>query len=340
MTKRTTIKDVAHYAGTSYQTVSRVINNKPDVAPATRKRVLEAIEKLNYRPTMAATSRANPKTNILAVAISPYNQYLLYEGDPHLLKMIHGVDRALAVRNYNLLISTIQYKSGKAIESRLFDRQLADGVIIRLSMNDRGETAQLFNDKEYPVVVVGYSQNTNVPSIRSDDDHGGYIQTQHLLALGHKRIALITGPDDDPATLMRLKGHQRAIGNSGIIANRVIGNYAVNSGYDAVASLMQQHPDVTAIAAHNDTMAIGAMQWLHQHGYKIPDDISIIGYDDISDAQRQATPLTTIRIPSMEEGQKAVQVLFDVIEGRYIPTSEIVLPVNLVVRNSTDHLKE
>jgi LacI family transcriptional regulator len=144
-------------------------------------------------------------------------------------------------------------------------------------MNDRGESAQLFNDKGYPVVVVGYSQNADVPSIRSDDEHGGYIQTQHLLALGHEKIGLITGPDDDPATSMRLKRHQRAIGNSGIIANRVIGNYAVNSGYDTVANLMQQHPDVTAIAVHNDTMAIGAMQWLHQHGYRIPDDISLVG---------------------------------------------------------------
>ena len=124
MANRVTIKDVAKHAGTSYQTVSRVINDKPDVAPETRARVLEAIEALNYRPSMAATSRANPRTHIMAVAISPYNEYLLYEGDPHLLRIIHGVDRALALRNYSLLLSTIHFNNDHTIESRLLTRQL------------------------------------------------------------------------------------------------------------------------------------------------------------------------------------------------------------------------
>jgi LacI family repressor for deo operon, udp, cdd, tsx, nupC, and nupG len=338
MAKRVTIKDVAKYADTSYQTVSRVINDKPDVAPETRRRVLEAIEALNYRPSMAATSRAQPKTHIVAVAVSPYNEFLLYEGDPHLLRIIHGVDHALAIRNYSLLLSTIHFNNDHTIESRLLTRQLADGVIIRLSMDDQGQTASLFTERGYPVVVIGYSHNPHIPSVRSDDEHGAYTQTQHLLALGHRNIGVISGPEADPATLMRKQGHKRAMTESGLDAGRtpgVEGNYTVDSGYDAAAQLMQNRPDLTAIVAFSDTMAIGAMQWLSEQGYDIPGDISLVGYDDIPDAQRQSPSLTTIRIPSVNEGERAVQVLFDLIENRKLYSNETVLPVHLVSRNST-----
>ncbi len=338
MTKRVTIKDVAKYAGTSYQTVSRVINDKPDVSLETRRRVQAAIEALNYRPSMAATSRANPKTHIMAVAISPYNEYLLYEGDPHLLRLIHGVDNALAVRNYSLLLSTIHFTNDETIESRLLSRQLADGVIIRLSMYDHGQVATLLSEKGYPVVVIGYSQNPDIPAIRSDDENGGYTQTQHLLALGHRRIGMISGPDEDPATAMRKQGHERAMASSGLdgrVTARVVGDYTVESGFRAAEKLLAVEPDLTAIVAFSDRMAIGAMHWLNEHGYHIPEDLSIVGYDDIPTAKRQATPLTTIRIPSMDEGQRAVQVLFDLIENRRLYSTKVILPVQLITRSST-----
>ncbi|MEM7534350.1 MAG: LacI family DNA-binding transcriptional regulator [Chloroflexota bacterium] len=358
MAKRVTIKDVAQYAGISYQTVSRVINDKPDVSSETRQRVQEVINELNYRPSMAATSRANPKTHIIAVAVSPYNEYLLYEGDPHLLKLIQGVDHALADLNYSLLLSTIQFTNNNTIESRLLHRQLADGVVIRLSMYDHGQVATLLAKKGYPVVVIGYSQDPDIPAIRSDDENGGYLQTQHLLALGHTQIGIISGPDDDPATNMRWQGHRRAMENAGLDGSQtpyVVGDYTVDSGYRAATQLLQSTQgqniqgqniqgqniqgqnirELTAIAAFSDTMGIGAMHWLTTQGYDIPNDISIIGYDDIPNAQRQTTPLTTIHIPSMNEGQRAVQLLFDIIESRQLESKKVVLPVYLVDRSST-----
>ena len=220
----------------------------------------------------------------------------------------------------------------------MLNRQLADGVIIRLSMDDQGKTAKLFAEKGYRVVVIGYNPNPHIPSVRSDDEHGGYTQTQHLLALGHRRIGIISGPEDDPATVMRWQGHERAMKDSGFRADRTpstIGSYTIDSGYHAVAKLLQDAPDITGIAAFSDTMAIGAMQWLSENGYQVPDDISMVGYDDIPDAQRQSPPLTTIRIPSMDEGRRAVQILFDLIENRQLPSNEFVLPVHLVARSST-----
>ena len=338
MGKRITIKDVAKNAGTSYQTVSRVINNKPDVAADTRQRVLAVIEELNYRPSMAATSRANPKTQIMAMAISPYNEYLLYEGDPHLLRIIHGIDQAIEARNYSLLLSTIHYTNDGEIESCLLNRQLADGVIIRLSMEDKGATAKLLADKGYPVVVLGYSEHPDIPAIRSDDEHGGFTQTQHLLALGHQNMGIISGPTDDPATAKRQEGHNRAMLTAGFDPSNtpiVPGDYTDDSGYEAVAKLIQNHPEITAIIAFNDMMAIGAIQWLNQKGIKIPEEISVIGYDDIPDAQRQSVPLTTIRIPSLDEGQQAARVLFDLIENRPLNSRKFILPVHLVARKST-----
>lgn len=338
MNKRITIKDVAKKAGISYQTVSRVINNKPDVSAETRQRVLRVIEELNYRPSMAATSRTNPKTQIMAVAISPYNEFLLYEGDPHLLRVIHGVDQTISARNYSLLLSTINYTNDGKIESRLFNRQLADGVIIRLSMKDRGETAKLLAEKGYPVVVLGYSEHPDIPTIRSDDEHGGFTQTQHLLALGHQRMGIISGPTDDPATNKRLEGHERAMSTSGFDPSStpiVYGDYTDDSGYEAVAKLLKKHSEITAIIAFNDMMAIGAIQWLNEQGIKIPEEISIVGYDDIPAAQRQAIALTTIRLPSFDEGQLAANVVFDLIENRPLSSPKFILPVHLITRKST-----
>ena len=115
----------------------------------------------------------------------------------------------------------------------------------------------------------------------------------------------------------------------------VYGNYTDDSGYDAIAQLMKKSSKITAIIALNDMMAIGAIQWLNEHGIKIPEEISIVGYDDIPDAQRQVVPLTTIRIPSFEEGQKAANVIFDLIENRPINSPKLILPVHLIIRNST-----
>lgn len=338
MGKRITIKDVAKKAGISYQTVSRVINDKPDVAAETRQRVLKVIDELNYRPSMAATSRANPKTHIIAMAISPYNEFLLFEGDPHLLRIIHGIDQALLARNYSLLLTTIHYTNNAKIESRLLDRQLADGVIIRLSMKDRGETAKLLAEKGYPVVVLGYSEHPDIPAIRSDDEHGGFTQTQHLLALGHQKIGIISGPTEDPATTKRLEGHKRAMYNSGFDPSNtpiVYGDYTDESGFKAVAKLINKHPETTAIVAFSDVMAIGAIRWLNEQGINIPKEISIVGYDDIPAAQRQAVPLTTIRIPSFDEGQQAANVVFDLIEDRPLISPKFILPVHLITRKST-----
>jgi len=338
MGKRITIKDVAKKAGTSYQTVSRVINNKPDVAADTRQRVLEIIEELNYRPSMAATSRTNPKTQIMAMAISPYNEFLLYEGDPHLLRIIHGIDQALEARNYSLLFSTIHYTNDGEIESRLLNRQLADGVIIRLSMRDKGVTAKFLADKGYPVVVLGYSEHPDIPAIRSDDEHGGFTQTQHLLALGHHDIGIISGPTNDPATTKRQEGHDRAMATAGFDPSNtpiVPGDYTDESGYKAAAKLIENHPEITAIVAFNDMMAIGAIQWLNEKGIKIPEEISVVGYDDIPDAHRQSIPLTTVRIPSLNEGQLAAKVLFDLIENRPLGSRKFILPISLITRNST-----
>lgn len=337
MGKRVTIKEVAEQAGTSYQTVSRVLNNKADVAPDTRARVLKAIKALGYRPNVAARllAQEQDRTFVIAHIIPFYDVDFVFEND-HLLGMLHGIDREATLRGYSVLLSTARSSDDPASSYyRLLERQMVDGIIFESGVGEEG--AELLVERGYKVVISGYTQST-IPSVHSDDENGAYVLTQHLLALGHRRIGVILGPERALPVQARWRGYERAMWDAVLDPQhtpRVEGDYGFESGYQGAAQLMGTEPKPTALLAFNDAMAIGAMRWLNEQGYRVPADVSVAGFDDIPIAQFQSPPLTTIRLQSIEEGRRAAQTLFDILDGRALSAAQVVIPTELKVRGST-----
>lgn len=334
LSKRVTLKQVAAHAGVSYQTVSRVINNMPDVAPETRARVQASIEELNYKPRLSARVLSRQHKTVVGVVL-PVSLDTLFS-DSHLLHVVSGIDREVALRDCNLLLSTP--RTGDVPLSacdRLLNERLADGIIIEGGMDE--SAIQLLADQGYPAVVVGYN-NHGIPCVHADDEGGAYGLTQHLLALNHRQIGFIGGPDC-PATQARWRGHARAFRDVGLEYNpdlTVTRNEAsLEGGHQATAQLMQQPDPPTAIFALTGRMALGAVRWLFEHSYAIPDDISVACFDDISNVEFFSVPLTTVRLFSTDLGRRAAALLFDLMDGNTPVSKETVLPSRLMARCST-----
>jgi DNA-binding LacI/PurR family transcriptional regulator len=335
MGKRITLKDVANRSGVSFQTVSRVINGGQDVAPETRERVMAAVETLNYQPNLSARALSQQKTFTIVVAVPIDPDYLLAE--PHLLQLIHGVDYEASIRDYNILLSTRRPRDMRPpTYHQLIQRMVVDGVIIDAGLGDAAIVDP--GDKNSPIVVTGYTQMP-LPSIHPDDEGGAYVMTQHLIALGHRRIGLIGGQTTAyPGIQARRSGYERAFRDARLSLNPDLftpGDFTINSGADGTALLMQSPEPPTALFALNDCMALGALRWLREHGYSVPHDISVAGFDDIANAELADPPLTTVHLPSEELGRRAAMLLFDMIEGYTPRSNDITLPCRLVIRDST-----
>lgn len=335
---RVTIKDVARHAGISYQTVSRVINNKGDVAPETRARVLASIEALNYRPSLAARLLAQDEDRTFVIAATiPYFDPNFVFGNDHLMQILRGIDLEATFRDYSLLLATSRSPDDPwSAYHRLLNRQMVDGIIFESGRGDEG--ALLLAERGYPVVISGYT-DSDIPCVHADDENGAYILTQHLLALGHRAIGVITGPENAASVQARWRGYERAMCDAALDPSgtpHTQGGFTVEGGYQAAAQLFQTSAQVpTALFAFNDAMAIGAIRWLTEYGYRIPGDVSVVGFDDIPTAELQNPALTTIRLPSVEQGRRVAQLLFDIIDGRSLSSTKIVVPTELKVRSST-----
>ncbi|RME49761.1 MAG: LacI family transcriptional regulator [Caldilineae bacterium] len=336
--KRVTIKDVAAEAGVSYQTVSRVINHHANVRPETRARVLAAIERLNFRPNLAARSLPRQRSFIIGLVI-PYEADYLFR-DPHLLAQISGIDAEANARGYNLLLST-DGGSGDDLEAfeRLLRNQVADGVlVVETACSHIG--CALLAQEHYPFVSLGYAPGvTPSYAVHADDREGARQATHHLLEKGHRRIGIINGPPTGAVQAMeeRLGGHQQALQEAGLSfdpALMVYGDYTRPSGQRATEQLLALPDPPTAIFAFNDRMAIGAIWAIWAAGLRVPQDIAVVGFDDIPPAADFSPPLTTVRQPSKQIGAIATRLLFDVIEGHSPSENEVVLPAQLIVRES------
>ena len=329
-----TLHDVAELAGVSHQTVSRVINNNERVRPETRQKVEAAILELGYRPNVIARSMVRGHTRTLG-CISPNLT------DPVFAQIIESAQSEACRLGFFILIgSAPTVDEVKPLLDELLNRRV-DGLIVMNARDDeRYKLLEPLSKNGSPIVYVKNSSlNELVSSVRCDDIQGGYLATKHLLELGHKRTAIILGPRNEQCTVDRLTGYQNALEEYGLPLDEKLiiqGNWSSRSGGAATEILLENPDQFSAIFAQNDRMAAGGIRTLRDSGYQIPDDYSVIGYDNVPLAALIDPPLTTIQQPLEDFGKNAARILIQTIQEKKPPVDYCASP-ELIIRSSTTH---
>jgi LacI family transcriptional regulator len=330
------LKDVAARSGVSFQTASKVLNGRPGVVSAsTRERILRAAAELGYVPNAMARGlvrRASVTVGVLADDFS----------DLAVSQFVLAAQRAAAGRGHGALISSVHADVDVELAVRKLLEYRVDGILVAAPSleDDPGLGAALRGP--LPVVSINRIHGGGVPTIGSDHKVTGALAAEHLLDLGHRRIGTVTGPRRRQVVQSRMRGFRAALEAAGapLPEWRVVeADWTYAGGWAAAHRLLDADPAVTAVFVHNDVMAVGALKALHERGRRLPADCSVVGCDDLSFAGYLVPPLTTVRIPFQETGERAATLLLDHIGGKRIPARDL-LPVELVVRGSTSPPQE
>lgn len=337
---RPTIKDVAKLANCSTAAVSLVMNSKDaSISQSTRTRILDAVNELGYRPNQLAVSMITGHSRVIGLII-PDNSNSFFSS------LSKTIELAAIQVGYGLIYGNTNNNPKNDISYlRMFSDRQTDGIIFTKAASqftkESKECVNFIQKSSLPLVAV----DRTIPGIHSillDHFRGGYIATKHLISLGHTRIGCYTGPHNLASSKERLKGYQYALESANIKFDKDLvfeGDYEFGREKEAFAYLMSQN--VTAIFAFNDLMAIGLYREIYRNGLRIPEDISVVGFDDIPFCDLLSPPLTTVHQPVESIGQCSVKILLDMIEGREPLHSEQQYkfePV-LTIRNSTGKLR-
>jgi len=327
-----TMKQVAEKARVSTTTVSHVINNTRVVSEDARERVLSVIQELRYIPSAVARSLKNDRTQTLGMMI-PNNS------NPYFAEIIQGIEDASFKLGYNIILcNSYDDPKKQAAYIRVLMEKRIDGLILVSSGSDEDLT-QLLADEGIPKVLVDREVTGVVADfIEADHVQGGYDATKYLLDLGHQDIACVTGPDTLLPSGGRVTGYMRALKDAGIPFREeyvIHSDFTSQGGFNAFQHLLALDKRPTAIFASNDLMAIGGICAANEAGVKIPDELSVIGYDDIALASFSTPPLTTIAQPKHAIGQLTAQILVDRIAHPESPLRREMLKSNLIIRQST-----
>jgi len=338
MNKQPTISQVAALANVSSQTVSRVINNRENVAPDTRERVIEAIEEIGYHPNPVARRLKYGHTHTLGFILPDISNPLF--GDA-----MKGADQFIRNSEYThfelLFYNTdgIPDRELKAID--LFVDRRMEGIIIASSASDQviQHIHKLGNDRGIMFVAVDNQlSNLNIDLVSSDNFKGAYLLTSHLISLGHKAISVITGPINESSSIGRLSGYKTALIENGIEFNEdlmFVGDWTKESARKVTSQILQLSPRPTAIFAFNNSTSLGALIKLKEYGIKVPEDIALVSFDDVENGDLLSPALTTTNTSWYELGQVAAKLILDRIHDKDTePQKIITLPIDLVIRES------
>lgn len=323
-----TIQDVAKVAGVSVSTVSRVLNGKVDVAADTQKRILAVIDDLGYTSNLAARSMRSQRNNLIGLVLPDISS-------PYSIEIMKGINRAIAESEYDLLVFT----TGDALKSdtvaheqkyvSLLSNSITDGVLIAAS------AAQTFISHVPIVSIDPHTPNPDYPSTQGTNFKGAKKAMEYLVGLGHRRIGFITGRDDSRSAARRKEGYCAALKKAGIPVDDSLiakGDYTTKTGAIAARQLLTLPNPPTAIFTANDQSAIGVYQAAEQLGLSIPEDVSVVGFDNISEAQYIG--LTTVDQFLSEMGYTAVHMLISLINHKPLEFQVHKMPAELVTRKS------
>ncbi len=337
VTRPATIMDVAREAGVSYSTVSRVVNNKDYIVPDKRARVLEAIERLGYVPNIQARKLAGGRAQVVGLVVHDlWSSYAV--------EILRGIDAELAAEQYDLMLYT---SHGRAATESVYvsnlTQGLAEGLLLLLP---RGLSAYItgLSQRQFPYVLIDHEGVPGIaPAVGARNRDGAYSATQHLLALGHRRIGFITGTMQVGASRDRLDGYRAALDDYTVAFDPTLvveGDFLKPRAIEAARLLLSRRQRPSAIFASNDVSAFGVMEVARERGLRIPDDLSLVGFDDIPEAANVHPPLTTVRQPLEEMGRVAARTLLTAMRKTDRVSERVELPTQLLVRASTSVAKE
>jgi LacI family transcriptional regulator len=330
--QRLTIRQIADLAGVSIATVSRVLNGRDDVADDTRDLVSRVIREHGYTANRSARGLSAGRTGLVGILVP-----LVFPA--YFAAILAGAAEALSERDLQIVLSPTGHEHDREVS--VLDRLhgLTDGALIILPEESSEELDRLI-DEGYRFVVVDplMPLDGRIPSVSAAHTSGAHQAMRHLLELGHRRIAAITGPSGWVATEDRRRGYHAALAAAGILPDPALeleSNFEIRGGLEAARQLLDLPQQPTAIFAFNDNLATGAIQAARERGLRVPEDLSVVGFDDVEHATIVTPALTTVRQPLAEMGRTAVSLLTRLLEGHSFETLHVQLATRLVVREST-----
>ncbi|KPM53875.1 LacI family transcriptional regulator [Frankia sp. CcI49] len=338
------LTDVARLVGVSHQTVSRVVNNHPGVRPRTRERVLAGMRELGYRPNPAARALATGRTRTLGVLALAGTLY-----GP--TSTLYAVEQAAREADYQVTVVSLHSLDPQALRQAL-QRLLAggiDGVVAVAPLLDTAGTAGVPDTADtadatdalaavaarLPLVAVEGRPDGGIATVSVDQEHGARTATEHLLAAGHRTVRHVAGPPDWYEGAGRIAGWRAALETAGAdVHPPLAGDWTARAGFAAGCRLARE-PDLTAVFVANDQMALGVLRALREGGRRVPEDVSVVGFDDIPEAEFFSPPLTTVRQDFAEVGRQSLRSLLEQVETGAPGGTHVVIPPELVLRRST-----
>ena len=330
--QRPTIYDVARLAGVSTATVSRALNGTGQIAASTRATIEAAVEQLGYRPNTIARSLVTKTTQTIALLLPDIT-------NPFYAALVNGIQQTALSHGHTMLLCTTESDAGReehylrVLRAKQVDGALVDGLVLPPDRIAR------FVEDGFPIVCLDRDiDSRSIPLVQVDNRLGGRIATEHLIDLGHTRIGHVTGAGELGISDERLAGYRDALSGAGLPVDFQLveeGRFTDDGGHDAARRLLEREPGVTAIFAANDLSALGVLNAVAEAGKRVPDDVSVVGFDDLHLSAYTAPPLTTIRQPAVEIATLATEILIGLTKGREVEEMRHLLEPELVIRAST-----
>jgi LacI family transcriptional regulator len=328
--RKTTLAAIAAEAGVSLPTVSKVVNGRPDVSPATRARVEQLLDRHQYPRNGPRLSRRSGLIDLVFNGLD----------SPWAVEILRGVEEWGAQQGTAVAVSSVRHGDTRPSSwTSTIASHHSDGVILVITKVTDSQVGQL-RGAGIPLVVIDPANTppADIPSVGATNWAGGLAATEHLLALGHRRIAAITGPADYLCSLARLDGYRSGLDRAGVAFEPALvryGDFHHEGGFSRAGELLDLQDRPTAIFAGSDQQAFGVYEAARQRGLRIPEDLSVVGFDELPVARWASPPMTTVRQPLAEMGSAAAQMLGELIDGLPLRSSRMELTTELIVREST-----